>query len=123
MMFCIQSQKKFDLLMDITETNIDRLLQLAEMPIYKEFVWPIILHMLASIQHSPIVLDRVLKLYAKSSPLQLTNNPQLAEQLVDTIAALLLHFPNRPETDAVVGVCTTNQFEGLHTSILFCSIA
>lgn len=93
--------------MDIAEKNIDHLLNLAQMPTYKEFVWPIILHMMASIQHSPVVFDRVLKLYAKSNREQLTKDPQLADQLDNTIAALLVHFPHRPEHDALVWLTRT----------------
>lgn len=98
-----QELKKYALLMEIAEVHIDQLINLVPVPIYKKEVWPIILHMLAAIQHSPIIFNRILKLYAKQNPARfLPIDPQLTDQLRNTMCALLDHFPEHANNEFMV---------------------
>lgn len=92
----MQELKKYSLLMQIAEANIKNLIDCVKLPLYNVRVWPIILHMLAAIQHSPIIFNRLLALYANPNAMvYMPSDPQMAEQLNNTMCALIEHFPQK----------------------------
>lgn len=84
--------------MEIAHDNIQRVFGLVYVPIFSKRAIAVVVHILASIQHSPEILKILVKpitnFYSKTQP-----NTQ---ELTDTVAALLWLFPASPELNDIV---------------------
>lgn len=96
----LRDQHKFALLLDIAQENIDMLLSILFIPYLYIFVEPIVLHILRSVQHTPVIFKRFLKHLAKHNMAR----KEMKDDMIDTIAALMSHFPDNDEYKKIVRV-------------------
>ena len=75
--------------MAIAEENLRSLLNLIYIPRFQKIVSAITVHILSSIQHTPIIFHRTLK---DIKILSLHKDQDGIEELLDTFSALVQHF-------------------------------
>lgn len=86
--------------MEIACDNIHLIFSFAKIPVLRKSVIPVVVHILASIQHSP----EVLRVLVKQISMFYSTTQQNTQELTDTIAALLWLFPESPEFNDIVNI-------------------
>lgn len=113
----LRDREKYDLLLEMTLEVIEKLVKAIVLPIFQPSVTPVVLCMLASVRHTPAVFHKVsfnlifsnqtakhvsilfkivpkLPSILKSMKKNTSEQQKITQALVDTISALILHFPN-----------------------------
>lgn len=87
----LREQHKYDLLLDIAIANIDQLRALCAVPVMFKNHISIVILILTSVQHTPVVLHRFIKGFTTNYYHNL-KNLEIA-QLEAALLALMLYFP------------------------------
>lgn len=80
------------MLLEIANENIDWLFKLLMIPVYHQSVIQVVVHILTSVQHTPVIFNRlipkIIHFYGSNK-----YDKMDVSQLTDTIAALMIIYP------------------------------
>lgn len=88
----------YSILLEVSSKHMAQIACLMLMPITRKQAEPIFFNVLTSVQHTPIIFDRVAK-KANSLLDYLRGDTVLQQRMVDTIKALIDHFNTFPLHD------------------------